>query len=75
MFFKAITPSFRKPSLHFIHLNHPQEQWAYAFTDGSATNATKNKGGGLYIEYKDGESIFSISTRKGFTNHKAKQRF
>ena len=54
-----------------IQDNFPSDQWTHAYTDGSATEATRNGGGGVYIQYKDGEEQQSIATGKFSTNYRA----
>ncbi|XP_041360382.1 uncharacterized protein LOC121376539 [Gigantopelta aegis] len=49
-----------------------QDQWPHAYTDGSAEEATRNGGGGIQIELKDGEKIqISITTGKYSSIYKA----
>ena len=62
---KAITDEF-------LHSNYPPESWIRIYTDGSAENAVKNGGGGIFIQYPEGTEE-KISTPTGLlsTNYKA----
>ena len=57
-----------------VHLNEnfPKESWIRIYTDGSAEDASKNGGAGIYIQYTDGkEEQISLSTGSLSTNYKA----
>ena len=55
-----------------IQENYPSEGWIHSFTDGSAQDATKNGGGGIYIQFPHQPSISSsIQTGKTCSNYKA----
>ena len=34
---------------------YPEEAWIHAYTDGSATDAVKNEGAGVYVKFPEGE--------------------
>ena len=51
---------------------YPPDYWIRAFTDGSASEAIRDGGGGIYIEWPDNtSSSISIPTGKYSTNYKA----
>ncbi|GFS15444.1 hypothetical protein ElyMa_003187400 [Elysia marginata] len=51
---------------------YPSNYWIRAFTDGSASEAVRDGGGGVYIEWPDNSSSkISIPTGKYSTNYKA----
>ena len=51
---------------------YPSDHWIRAFTDGSASEAIRDGGGGIYIEWPDKtSSSISIPTGKHSTNYKA----
>ena len=48
---------------------YPPDHWLRAFTDGSASEAIRDGGGGIYIEWPDNtSSSISIPTGKYSTN-------
>ena len=49
----------------------PEDQWTHAYTDGSAAEATRDGGGGVYIRYNDEIAQITIATGKYSTNFKA----
>ena len=50
---------------------YPPDHWMRAFTDGSASEATRDGGGGIYIEWPvNTSSSISIPTGKYSTNYK-----
>nr|KAG5698629.1 hypothetical protein BaRGS_003143 [Batillaria attramentaria] len=62
---KAIT-------LDYISQTYPEERWTHVYTDGSAEEATRNGGGGIYVRLPDGGTIQkSIPTGTVSTNYKA----
>lgn len=61
----------RALTLAHIQANYPPDQWTHAYTDGSATEATRDGGGGVYITYTDGEERCAIATGKFSTNFRA----
>ncbi|PVD26822.1 hypothetical protein C0Q70_11969 [Pomacea canaliculata] len=59
-------------TMEYIHNNFPQDQWTHVFTDGSAEQAVKNGGAGIYIRYPGGrEDRLSLATGLYSTNFKA----
>ena len=59
-------------TLEYMHHAYPKDQWTHAYTDGSAEEATRNGGGGIQIQLKNGETIqMSIATGKYSSNYKA----
>ena len=58
-------------TLEYIQSSYPEEQWTHVYTDGSATEATRNGGGGVFIKYNDEDSSFAVPTGKYSTNYKA----
>ena len=51
------TPTILKTtSLQMIDEIYPAQIWTHIYSDGSAEEATKNGGAGLYIKYLDGIS-------------------
>ena len=55
-----------------LEKDYPSDTWIRAYTDGSAKDATTDGGGGIYIEWPDGESHkTSIPTGKFSSNFKA----
>ena len=51
---------------------YPPDHWLRAFTDGSASEAILDGGGGIYIDWPDNtSSSISIPTGKYSTNYKA----
>ena len=51
---------------------YPSDHWIRAFTDGSAAEAIRDRGGGIYIEWPGNtSSSISIPTGKYSTNYKA----
>ena len=62
----------RKPlTLEYVDIKYPEEQWTHAYTDGSAVEATRDGGGGVYIRYSDGTAQITIATGKYSINFKA----
>ena len=56
----------------YLHNTFPQDSWIHVYTDGSSENAIKNGGGGIFIQYPEGNEE-KISTATGLlsTNYKA----
>ena len=40
-------------ALNYIHSKYPEDQWTHAYTDGSAVEAVRDGGAGVYIKYKE----------------------
>jgi ribonuclease HI len=56
----------------YIDTNYPDESWTHAYTDGSATNATSNGGGGVALRLKNGEEVtLAMATGKFSSNFRA----
>ena len=50
----------------------PQEAWTHVYTDGSASDAVRNGGAGVYIQYQNGNSkSIAEPTGNHCTNYKA----
>ena len=63
----------RKIRLQMIQDRYPQEAWTYVYTDGSASDAVRNGGDGVYIQYQNGNSkSIAEPTGSHCTNYKAK---
>ena len=60
-------------ALEHICSHYPQEDWTHVFTDGSATEATKDGGAGIFIRYRDGEVELTVPTGKHSTNFRAER--
>ena len=61
----------RSLTLEHVSSNYPEEEWTHVFTDGSATEATRDGGAGVYIKYRGEEAHIPIPTGKYSTNYKA----
>ncbi|XP_014286569.1 uncharacterized protein [Halyomorpha halys] len=61
---KSMTPAeeLRTVALATIAGCYPESEWIYIYTDGSATEANKNTGAGVY------SSIFQLSAPAGANN-------
>ena len=55
----------------YIESYYNAESWTEVYTDGSATEATKDGGAGVFIKYTEGEAKLSYATGKYSTNYKA----
>ena len=56
----------------YLETNYPKESWTLGYTDGSAENAVRNGGAGVYIKYAGGkEDKISLTTGLYSTNYKA----
>ena len=52
-------------TLEYLHSNYPSETYTHVYTDGSAEDAIRNGGGGVFIKYANEHSEnFSFSTGK-----------
>ena len=59
-------------TLTMMEDKYPQEAWTQVFTDGSATNATKNGGAGVFVRLPDGNILSeAIPTGINCTNYRA----
>ena len=62
----------RSLTLEALSVAYPSISWERAYTDGSAEEAAKNGGGGIFIELPDGRSIRrSVATGQQSTNYRA----
>lgn len=62
----------RTATLSFLDEKYPQDLWIRVYTDGSAQNAVKNGGAGVYIEYPNNtRDADKISTGKHCHNYDA----
>ena len=41
--------------LEYLQTHYPKEFWTHGYTDGSAENAVRNGGAGVYIQYPGGK--------------------
>ena len=64
-------PEKKSMTLEYVDIKYPEDQWAHAYTDGSAAEATRDGGGGVHIRYNDGIARITIATGKYSTNFKA----
>ena len=64
-------PERKSLTLEYVNIKYPEDQWTHAYTDGSAAEATRGGGGGVYIKYIDGIAQITIATGKYSTNFKA----
>ena len=58
-------------TLKDVDIKYPEDQWTHMYTDGSAAEATRDGGGGVYIRYNAGIAQITIATGKYSTNFKA----
>ncbi|XP_070209766.1 uncharacterized protein [Littorina saxatilis] len=60
-------------TIEHIHNSYPQRQWTHVYTDGSADQAVRSGGAGIYIKYPGGreEEHISLATGLYSTNFKA----
>ena len=66
------TEELKSLTLEALNTCYPPTTWARAYTDGSAEEAVKNGGGGLFIKFPDGRSISkSVATGTHSTNFRA----
>ena len=62
----------RSLTLEALRVAYPSTTWARAYTDGSAEEAAKNGGSGVFIKLLDGRSIRkSVATGQQSTNYRA----
>ena len=64
-------PERKSQTLEYVNIKYPEDQWTHAYTDSSSADATRNRGGGVYIRYNDGKAHITIATGKYLTNFKA----
>ena len=59
-------------TLDYLHSHYPNNLWTHVYTDGSAEDAVRNGGAGVYIQYPEGrEDRLSLATGRYSTNYKA----
>ena len=58
-------------TLEYVDIKYPEDKWSHAYTDGSAAEATRDEGGGVYIRYNNGIAQITIATGKYSTNFRA----
>ena len=58
-------------SLEHMKSEFPQQEWTHVFTDGSATEATRNGGAGAIILFNDESETISIPTGRFSSNFRA----
>lgn len=58
-------------TLEHIQTVYPEDQWTHAYTDGSAAEAVRDGGGGVYIRYTPRETRIPNATGKYSTNFRA----
>ena len=62
----------RSLTIEALSVAYPPTTWARAYADGSAKEATKNGGGGVFIKLPDGRCIRkSVATGQQSTNYRA----
>ena len=49
-------------TLEYVNAKYPEDQWTHAYTDGSAAEAIRDLGGGVYIRYNDGMAHITVAT-------------
>ena len=65
-------PERKSLTQEYLETNYPKESWTLGYTDGSAENAVRNGGAGVYIQYTGGkEDKISLATGLYSTNYKA----
>ena len=57
--------------LENVNTKYLEDQWTRAYTDGSSAEASRERGGGVYIRYKDEKAHITIATGKYSTKFKA----
>ena len=58
-------------ALDYIHSYFPEHQWTHAYTDGSAVEAVREGGSGVYIKYQDEPANIRLPTGQISTNFNA----
>ena len=57
--------------MEHISASYPEEEWTQVCTNGSATEATRDGCGDIYIKYKAEEAHLSVAAGWYATNYKA----
>ena len=65
-------PERKSLMLEYVNIKYPEDQWTHAYTDGSAAEATRDGGGGMYIKYNDGIAQITIASGKYSSTSKQK---
>ena len=55
-------PERKSLTLEYVNTKYPEDEWTHAYTDGSAPEATRNRGGGVYIRHNNGKAHITIAT-------------
>ena len=58
-------------TLEMIEEKYPQETWIHVYTDGSATNAVRNGGAGVFIQHQEEQKTIAQPTGVYCSNYKA----
>ena len=58
-------------ALDHIYSNFPENQWTHVYTDGSAVEAVREGGGGVYIKYQEETANIRVPTGRISTNFNA----
>ena len=59
-------------ALEWMDTRYNQESWIHAFTDGSATEATRNGGGGVFIRFPNSDTVkISVPGGRRCSNYRA----
>ena len=65
-------PERKAYTSEYLDITYPKETWTRVYTDGSAEQATRNGGAGIYIQYPDGsEDSLTFATGILSTNYKS----
>ena len=65
-------PERKSLTQEYLETNYPKESWTHGYANGSAENAVRNGGEGVYIQYAGGkEDKISLATGLYSTNYKA----
>ena len=65
-------PEKKSYTLEHLHIHYPKESWTHVYTDGSAEEAVRKGGAGIYIQYPEGrEERICLATGLYSTNYKA----
>ncbi|KAL8604431.1 hypothetical protein ACOMHN_042260 [Nucella lapillus] len=65
-------PERKSLTLEHLHTQFPKEFWTHVYTDGSAADAIRNGGAGVYVQYPGGrEEKICLATGLYSTNYRA----
>ena len=65
-------PEKKSYTLEFLESKYPKSEWTHVYTDGSATDAVRNGGAGIFIQYPGGaQEQISVPTGLYSTNFRA----